>query len=387
MKRSFILSVVAFLVSCGQETPIYIKGELSGSNGDTIFLQQIGIDKQSTSIDTIKLDDKGHFSVKYTIAQPAFYSLTANHKSITLLLHPKDKITVTGDVRHLLLTYDVEGSKDSKEIRELSFRLEQTGFIRDSLNKSLQQYVGNRNFVNIRRQFEWNYLRELDSLRACNIRFIRNNPQSLAIIYALYQQVEPNFFLFNQEDDIRYFQKADSVLYKKYPKVPQVQMLHNNTLEMAEKNRISKLNRMLYMLGQDAPEIALPSNMGKIEKLTSLRGEYVLLNFWASWNPPSRENNKELVKIFEKYRNQKFNIFQVSLDNSKAAWEKAIKEDGLIWKHVCDFKYWDSEVVKEYNIENIPANFLIDMEGTIISKELRGNALEQKLSELFADAR
>jgi peroxiredoxin len=269
----------------------------------------------------------------------------------------------------------------------LSFRLEQTGLVRDSLNKALQQYSGNRNFVNIHRQFEWNYLRELDSLRAYNIRFIRNNPQSLAAIYALYQQVEPNVFLFNQEEDVRYFQKTDSVLYKKYPKVPHVQMLHNNTVEMVEKNRVAKLNRMLYMLGQDAPEIALPSNVGKIEKLTSLRGKYVLLNFWASWNPPSRENNKKLVKLFEQYHDKGFNIFQVSLDNSKAAWEKAIKEDGLIWKHVCDFKYWDSEVVKEYNIENLPSSFLIDKDGTIIAKELHGNALEKKLSEIFVAAR
>ncbi|MDR1667192.1 MAG: AhpC/TSA family protein [Bacteroidales bacterium] len=384
MKKCFILSVVAFLVSCGQEKTIYIRGELSGFAGDTVFLQKLGINKSSTVVDTVKPDKKGHFSVKYAISQPTFYSLTVRHKTVTLLLHPGEKVTVTGNASHLPLTYDVTGSEDSKNIQQLTLRLEQTNFFRDSLNKTLQQYIKNRNFVNIHRQFEWNYLREVDSLRACNIRFIRDNPRSLAVIYALYQQLEPNVFLFNQEDDIRYFRKTDSILYKKYPQVPHVQMLHNNTLEMVEKNRVVRLNRMLYMLGQEAPEIALPSNTGKTEKLTSLRGKYVLLNFWASWNPPSRENNRKLVQIFDQYRNRGFHIFQVSLDNSKAAWNKAIREDGLTWKHVCDFKYWDSEVVKEYNIENLPASFLIDTEGTIIAKELHGNALEKKLSEIFA---
>ncbi|MDR1865716.1 MAG: AhpC/TSA family protein [Bacteroidales bacterium] len=387
MKKCFILGVVVILASCGREKSIRIKGEFSGAGGDMIYLQKLGTDKLSTTSDSVKLDAKGHFSVKYRIDHPTFYSLAANGKSITLLLYPKDQITITGDVRRLPLTYQVQGNDASEEIRQLSRYMEHTISVRDSLNGMLQQFIDNRNFVNIQRQFEWNFLREVDSLRAYNIRFINTHPGSPAVIYALYQQIEPNVYLFNREGDLKYFQKADSVFHKKYPKMPHVKMLHANTLQWTETDRLNKLNKMLYMLGRDAPEIALPSPSGKIEKLSAHKGKYVLLDFWASWSAPSRTENTNLVEIYEKYSNRGFDIFQVSLDKTKSAWEKAIREDKLLaWTHVCDLKFWDSEAVKEYGIETVPANFLIDNEGTIIAKGLSGDALDKKLSEIFAQA-
>ncbi|MDR3094792.1 MAG: TlpA family protein disulfide reductase [Bacteroidales bacterium] len=386
MKKCFILSaVVVFFVACGQEKSIQIKGELSGSSGDTVYVQRLGIDARTTKIDTILLDRKGCFAVHYKISHPVFYALTIHNKSVTLLLHPKEKVKVTGDVHHFPFTYNVEGSEDSKNIQRLHFRLEQTKHVEDSINNALQQYVDNRNFVNIRQQFVWDYLREIDSLRAYNIRFINQNPKSLATIYALYQKLSTNEFLFSHEEDLQYFQKADSLFYRRYPEIPHVQMLHNNTLQFTENLRTAKLNNMLYMLGKDAPEIALPSLSGKIEKLSSGKGKYVLLDFWASWSPTSRDYNKILVKAFKKYHAKGFDIYQVSLDQTKGAWEKAVKEDRLIWTNVCDFKYYDSDPVKEYNVENLPANFLIDNEGTIIAKGLRGGELEKRLSEIFAD--
>ncbi|MDR1672685.1 MAG: TlpA family protein disulfide reductase [Bacteroidales bacterium] len=383
MKECIIISVIVMLASCNREKNIRIRGELSGSNKETVYLQKLGVDKQTTVVDSVKLDGGGHFSVSYKISVPSFYSLSVNNKSITLLLHPKEKILITGDARQLPLTYDVEGSEDSRHIRQLNIRLEHLSFVRDSLNNLLQQFAGNRNIANIKKQLQWDYIRELDSLRAYNIRFMRDHRTSLTVIYALYQQLAPNTFLFSEEEDVRYFQKADSFFHKRYPKIPHVQMLHNNTMDMAKAYNANKINRMLYMLGTDAPEIALPSPAGKTEKLSAYRGKYVLLDFWASFDPNSRTENTDLVRIYEKYRDKGFNIFQVSLDKSKTAWEKAIKEDGLAWTHVSDLKMWDSEVVKEYNIENLPANFLIDMDGTIIAKELRGDALDKKLSEIF----
>ncbi|GHT21278.1 hypothetical protein FACS189430_01050 [Bacteroidia bacterium] len=388
MKKCFILSaIVVFFVACGQEKSIQIKGQLSGSYGDTVYVQRLGIDAQTTKTDTVKLDGNGNFAVNYKISRPAFFALTVNHKSVTLLLHPNEKVKVTGDIQSFPLTYNVEGSEDSKNIQRLHFRFEQALHVRDSLNKTLQQYLDNRNFANIRKQFEWNYLNEIDSLRAYNIRFIKQNPKSLAVLYALYQKLSANEFLFSHEEDLQYFQKADSLFYKRYPEIPHVQMLHNNTMRFTENLRTAKLNNMLYMLGKEAPEIALPSLNGKIEKLSSGKGKYVLLNFWASWSPTSREYNKILVEAYERYHSKGFDIYQASLDQTRNAWEKAIKEDHLTWTNVCDFKYYDSDVVREYNVENLPANFLIDAEGTIIAKELRGNELEKRLSEIFADTK
>jgi peroxiredoxin len=382
--KYFIISVFAVFVvaGCGPERNVRIKGTLSGSDAEKICLHELGNESTSRK-DTVQLDAKGNFAFRHKISQPTFYSLTVNNRAITLLAHPGEKIVINGDARHLPLTYSVVGSEDSKNIRALSQRLEHTVFVRDSLVKTLKQFEGNRNFVNIQRQFEWNYQHELDSLRAFNIRFMEKNPQSLAVIYALYQQLGQDNFLFNQEEDITFFRKADSTFYRRYPKVPYVNTLRANVLKMNEQYNMMKLNRMMFMLGQDAPEIALPAPNGKVMKLSDYKGKFVLLDFWASWSAPCRTENANLLNIYNKYHHQGFEVFQVSLDQSKTSWERAIKEDGLPWINVSDLKFWDSVAVGLYGVESIPANFLIDRQGSIMTKNLKGDALDKRLSEIF----
>jgi len=383
MKKSFVFLFTVFvLASCGPEKNIRITGNLSSSNTEKIYLLELGNNSKSSS-DTLQIDAKGNFSFKRKISQPTFYSLTVNNKAITLLTHPGEKIFISGDVNNLPLTYSVKGSKDSEKIKILSRQLENTVNVRDSLIRTLKQFEDNRNFVNIQRQFELTYLNELDSLRAFNINFMEKNPGSLVVIYALYQQLDRGVFLFDQEEDIRYFRRADSAFFRRYPKVAYVNMLRSNVLDMNEHHNRVEWSRLLSMLGEDAPEIALPTPNGTIMKLSANKGKYVLINFWASWSPQCRTENMNLLNIYNKYRDEGFEIFQVSLDQSKAEWEHAIKEDGLPWTNVSDLKYWDSEIVKLYGVETIPANFLIDREGTIISKNLKGDALDRKLNEFI----
>jgi len=395
MKNLLILVFGIFvLASCSPEKNVRIKGNLSGADAEKVYLLELGNERTSRS-DTVKLDAKGNFSFKHKISQPTFYSLTVNNKAITLLAKPGEKITVNGDARHLPLTCNITGSEDSQNISLLRQRLEHTLFVGDSLYRTLKSFEGNRNIVNIQRQLEWNYINEVDSLKAFNIRFMKNNPKSLVVIYALYQQLSQNFFLlneednvrsfplFNQNDDIRYFQKADSTFYRRYPKVPIVNTLHANVMTMNEQYNARQLNKMLFMLGREAPEIALPTPDGKIVKLSANRGKYVLLDFWASWSAPCRTDNINLLNIYKKYRDKGFEVFQVSLDQNKSLWERAIKEDELTWINVCDFQSWESDVVNLYGVETIPANFLIDPEGAIITKNLKVDDLERKLNEFF----
>ena len=237
--------------------------------------------------------------------------------------------------------------------------------------------------VNIERQFNWTYESELDSLRAFNIRFMEENPRSLAVIYALYQHLDPNVMLFNQEEDLMYFLKADSMFYRRFPKLPIVNTLRADVVRKNDQYHAMRLNRMMYMLGEEAPEIAMPALNGNIVRLSSTRGKYVLIDFWASWSAPCRTENIKLLNVYNKYRDKGFEIFQVSLDQSKTMWERAIKEDELPWINVSDFQYWDSETLALYGVESIPANFLLDREGSIMTKNLTAEALDQRLSEFF----
>jgi len=137
--------------------------------------------------------------------------------------------------------------------------------------------------------------------------------------------------------------------------------------------------------GNEAPEISLKDPDGNTIKLSSLKGQYVLIDFWASWCGPCRRENPNNVKLYNKYHEKGFEIYAVSLDKDKQAWLNAIENDGLTWIHVSDLKFWDSEGAKKYNVTGIPYTVLLDKEGKIIGKGLRGNSLKNKLEEIFGE--
>jgi peroxiredoxin len=137
--------------------------------------------------------------------------------------------------------------------------------------------------------------------------------------------------------------------------------------------------------GDNAMEIALPSVSGDTIRLSSLKGKVVLLDFWASWCGPCRAANKQLVKLYPKFKEKGFEIFSVSLDVDKKHWTKAIAKDKIKWLQVMDGGGWDAKTVIQWNINAIPTSYLIDKEGKLIAADLEGKDLENMLKDIFSN--
>ncbi len=201
------------------------------------------------------------------------------------------------------------------------------------------------------------------------VKLLQDNKGDLAILMFIDTYV-------GKEQNAVFYQDIINTLAKNYPSNPLV-IQKVKELE-AEKGPLA--------LGSVAPDMEYENPDGKLMKLSDLRGKVVLIDFWASWCRPCRMENPNVVKLYEKYRSKGFDVYSVSLDRDKTSWVNAIKSDNLSWEsHVSDLKYWSSAGAKLYGVSSIPSTFLLDKEGRIIGKNLRGAALESKLREIFGE--
>lgn len=297
-----------------------------------------------------------------------------------MLVEPGEKIKMTSHFDSLNYPVVVSGSKGTGLIADYNKNLLRTRNKIRGLNDLFNNNSGRGDmtaFIDSLDRLGDAYLNEINSYAK---EFIDKNLSSLATIPVLYSMITPTLYVLDPQQDLQYFLKVDSSLFSLYPEYGPVIDLHNQINEMRAYFGTSGTGEEYT----EAPEIALPDPGGDTIRLSSTRGNYVLLDFWAAWCPPCRAENPNLVAAFNKYKSKGFNIYQVSLDKTREAWLKGIEDDRLgSWIHVSDLGYWNSSVVPLYRLESIPANFLLDREGRIIASNLRGDALQRKLEELF----
>ncbi|UCG27358.1 MAG: TlpA family protein disulfide reductase, partial [Bacteroidales bacterium] len=322
---------------------------------------------------------------KRELTIPKFYLLKLDQQNfITLLINPGEKITVTADADSLAESYEVAGSPDSKLIQEYNNYLYENILKLNELNKIYTDSLDSPNIADIISSLDERSSQILEDQKNYTIRYITENNRSMVSLLALYQQISPRNYILTPLEDIKYFEMVDSTLYGLYPESEPVQALHAQVIELKKRIEVERIKEMQFAIGAFPPEIALPGPDGDTITLSSTLGNVVLLDFWAAWCNPCRQENPNLVESYKTYHSKGFEIFQVSLDRNRDAWLGAIESDNLgQWIHVSDLKFWNSIVVELYKLEQIPANFLLDREGKIIARDLRGENLGKKLSELF----
>jgi len=376
--------MLVLLLSCkGDKSAFKVSGNLENGEGMMIYLKEM-TSTEMIPVDSTLIDDAGGFELIGTSPENRFYAIHTQPESFIYILAGKgDKITIKGDAHALTSTYTVSGSEDSRLIRELTGEQNKVLARIYQLNRVFTDSVHSPNFMEIKVGLDSIYYGILEAHREYTFAFIEDNLHSQASLMALYQQIGPRRYVLDPEKDFKYFSMVDSSLGILYPESDAVQDLHRQVDELKQKKLVESMSAARLAAGTLAPEIALPSPDGDTIPLSSLRGSYVLLDFWASWCPPCRLENPNLVKVYEKYHDKGFEIYQVSLDRSRDAWLKGIKDDGLHWIHVSDVQFWNSIVVPVYNIQGIPMSLLLDREGRIIAQNLRGEMLEQELKKIF----
>jgi thiol-disulfide isomerase/thioredoxin len=386
MNKKLILYLFAIMIIAGcKNNDVRISGTLiKPVKGNYIYLDELMSNNMKT-VDSVKISEDGTFRFKREIKFPAFYLLKISDRNfMTMLLTPGEKMNLTTNYDSLNYPITVTGSEGTELMNEYNKKLRSTISKLSGLSNIYRENINSPELPAVIQSLDSIAQTYLDDINTYTKSYIDKNLTSLISLIALYQQVAPNVYVLSPAKDYKYYLKVDSALSLLYSGYEPVKTLHAQVKQLLEGVESKEAKTTLAGEGAEAPEIILPTPQGDTVKLSSTRGSVVLLDFWASWCAPCRQENPNLVKAYSQYHRKGFQIYQVSLDKTKEAWMKGI-EDGQLgkWIHVSDIQYWNSKVVQLYKIESIPSNFLLDKEGRIIATNLRGEALQTKLAELF----
>jgi len=376
----FISILLLILYSCNNKDSVKIEVRITSTKSTIVYIEQLSFSK-STLLDSANISsgtDKVTFRVN-DIKEPTFIVLNFKSKgAITLLAEANEKINIQINTDNFL-NYKVEGSKGSLLTKDLALNLSKTKRKLDSLNKLYSLTKGE-----IAKQLlDQKFAAIVDSQRANNSRFIWANPMSRASVMALYQKFDEQSYVFDRSEDIILFKTVASSLKALYPNSEYTKGMLADISRMQSLLSSIKINNLIQQSESSIPDIALPNINGDTIKLSSLKGKVVLLDFWASWNQSSLLDNRELLNTYKQFRSKGFEIYQVSLDYNREEWVNAIESAGLTWINVSSLNPNGSIAARTYNITQIPANYLIGRDQSIIRKNLYGESLNKELRELL----
>jgi peroxiredoxin len=351
------LAVGACSPSVKKNDSYELKGTIKGMQSGYIWLLKHESQKYIV-VDSVKTEN-GTFDFKGKQSLAEMFTLKI--EGIGSLDFFLENATITIDASaDSISTAKITGAKSNdlyidyqKGLQEYNNKLDQLYNIYQTADKQQKRWI--------EKQIDSTSTLEKDHVK----KFIAENPQSVVAAYALLHEL-------SYELDLKELTALAGKL------VPEI----SNSVYVVELNEIIRTLQKVE-IGMVAPDFSMPDITGKETRLSSLFGKYTLVDFWASWCNPCRAENPNVVKAYAKYKNKGFHVVGVSLDKNKKSWAKAISDDNLDWAQLSDLKGWDNSAAKLYGIRSIPANFLLDSNGTIIARNLRESDLIKKLDEIF----
>jgi peroxiredoxin len=370
---------VLLLASCTKSGNFTIEGTLTNAQEATIYLEKLEI-SGSTPFDSAKIDSKGNFKLSGSVSYPTFFLLKLkNEKFVTLLIDSLEKIRFSADVINFARDYKISGSDGSEKVKDLHSYLQRTNTKIDSISYLLNQSLGNPNYAVQKNAWIAEINAIIESQIVFSKNFVNNHPFSLASVLAIYQKFNNGEYVIQ---DLQTIKVAASALHSMYPNSVHAQTLYNDTEKLLQNIRSSEMNSFIEKNAVNSPEISLPDVNAQNVPLSSLMGKVVLLQFWSAQDPVSRLQNEVLKENYSRFKAKGFEIYQVSIDKNEQIWKKAIQEDGLNWVNVGDMK-GSVDALNLYNISQIPSNYLLGKDGSILAKNLKGPALNKKLNEIL----
>jgi len=365
----FFISFLIFL-SCGENPSngtekIKISVKIDGSgNYDEVRLQKVNSDYSIELVESANFVE-GEIEFNIFVFESTLFRLDfMGYTSLDLILDKSD-VDIFVDDSNSLFEFTVNGSDDTEILKSIENKITNYRSEIRELNINFVEASQNRDYELVNSiQSEFDFKKNQFELSLKD--YLSSAKSSLAVLVtADYLDIEENLIFWE-------------TIYNNY-----TEEFKDNSYFKNFENKLIKIKSI--SIGSVAPDIILNDTSGVPISLASLRGKYVLLDFWAAWCRPCREENPNIVENYNNYRSFGFDVYQVSLDRTKEDWVRGIKQDKLPWINVSDLKYYQSEAAELYNVDRIPSAFLLDPDGKIIAKhtDLRGPNLSRKLAEIF----
>lgn len=346
--------------ACSNNDQFTIEGEVTNAGN----LHTVSLYEGERKLDSVFLNEQGRFVLRRTASHPRLFALKAGNNTYHLILQNGDKVSFRADLADGGNVYEITGSPLSEKIKQFAATIaEKNRFEADLETSFAKQSAGldNAELMGLREQFMQKYRQHMQQYTDAAVRFATEH-DDLA-----------GFFAMSTLD--KELAEAELVAY-----ADRIAGRWNDNVQVRQfVEEMARLKRLA--VGQPAPDFESLTPDNRRVKLSDFRGKYTLVDFWASWCVPCRQENPNIVKQYHAYKDKGFTILGVSLDDNPGSWMRAIQADGLEWTQVSDLQQWGSEVVGLYRIHAIPASYLLDPNGIIVAKNLRGRELEEFLKK------